>query len=187
MSKKEKKIKIAFIGDKGIGKSTFINNYVKSCNEQTQDKQGNIIITKEFKDRKFKIIISEFNEVADKVQAISDTQCVCIMFDMEDRNSFDNVLDVWLLWLRDTCLYQRPIIILGNYKNKEDDLLVDKNEIDAMIEVSSSKAKFIQIGGLRDEDKVKTIDELITQINENWEKGGFDKNGKANDKKCTVF
>ena len=156
MSKKPISVKVAFLGDKKVGKTTFIKNYAgeKSELKVAKEKGPHFVFNSEIKiddqtSTNFKISIFKFSEKNDKYASIiADCHCVFILFDMSKRESFERLLDCWIVFVRDICKYKGQIIILGNYFNANDFLTTDKDEVNELIEVCEIHGCFIQIGDL---------------------------------------
>ena len=168
MSKKPIPIKVAFLGDKKVGKTTFIKNYAgeESQLKISKEKGPHFIFNTEIKINNeistFKISIFKFSEKNDKyASTISDCHIVFILFDMSKRESFERLLDCWILYVRDVCKYKGQIIILGNYFNENDFLTTDKEEMNNLIEVCEINGQFIEIGNLDNAKKKKEINKII--------------------------
>ncbi len=111
-----------------------------------------------------------------------------MLFDLNNRNSFDNLNEYWLKFLRDDCYCENVIYVLGNYFDKTCPPLTQLCEITDMITKSETRANYIEIGNLSKKEMKDLIDELIKQsYNDEI------KNMKVNDckqdsfKKCLLF
>ena len=168
MSKKPIPVKVAFLGDQKVGKTTFIKNYAgeKSEVKIAKEKGPHFIFNTEIKideeTSTFKISIFKFSEKSDKyTSVIADCHCVFILFDMSKRESFERLLDYWIIYVRDVCKYKSQIIILGNYFNKNDFLTTDKDELKDLIEVCEIRGEFIEIGNLDNSQKKEQLNKII--------------------------
>ena len=194
--KKDKSIKICFLGDEGVGKKEFIENYLSKIDEKNKkrekpdkNKPEGIVITKQIAETKMKISIYQFSEEDEKyINLIQQTQCVFVLFDMSSRDSFDSLLDKWIIWLREQCKFVGLVMILGNYEKKEKDdfLSTNKEEIEEMIKVSEISGRFEEIGNKTNEEKIQLIDMLINEAEEYGKKANLDSK-KGDDKNCIIF
>ena len=194
--KKDKSIKICFLGDEGVGKKEFIENYLSKIDEKNKkrekpdkNKPEGIVITKQIAETKMKISIYQFSEEDEKyINLIQQTQCVFVLFDMSSRDSFDSLLDKWIIWLREQCKFVGLVMILGNYEKKEKDdfLSTNKEEIEEMIKVSEISGRFEEIGNKTNEEKIQLIDMLINEAEEYGKKANLDSK-KGDDKNCLIF
>ena len=194
--KKDKSIKICFLGDEGVGKKEFIENYLSKIDEKNKKKEKpdknkpeGIVITKQIAETKMKISIYQFSEEDEKyINLIQQTQCVFVLFDMSSRDSFDSLLDKWIIWLREQCKFVGLVMILGNYEKKEKDafLTTNKEEIEEMIKVSEISGRFEEIGNKTNEEKIQLIDMLINEAEEYGKKANLDSK-KGDDKNCIIF
>ncbi len=110
---------------------------------------------------------------------------------MNNRNSFDNLNDYWLNFLRDDCCYSNDIYILGNYSTYSSAPLTQVEEINEMIKFSQINANYIEIGNKSKNELNHLIDELILQTIENEKKssktGGDCKGGSMKIDKCILY
>lgn len=162
-----KAIKICFIGDNDEieikNRNKIINNYLQFINYPI-DQKGNKTVKREFNNT---IEELEIHDICEKNETlINESYCVIIVFDMNNYKAFDNVIDCWLIWLRDQCHYNKKIGIIGNYANDLDSIhyRITNDEIYDLIGSSETSSIFIRVGELSDEEKGKKIDELITNI-----------------------
>lgn len=186
MKKKDQHLKIAFLGDKGTGKTTFIDNYKTTCTVKQQKKEIYQTLKKELANQNFHLLIYEFDSSNDdKIQQlVAETCCVFIIFDLTNRDTFNNLLNKWLIWLRDVLKYQGQVFILGNIKNKEKKFLcTDEEEIQELINVSEVPAQYFEIGNLSDEKKNDRVDQLILEAEKEKEK----RTDGSKDKNCIIF
>ena len=175
-------LSITILGEKNVGKSTLINDYITQENiNRTKAKTDHISILKFFDKKWMKLNLYEFSDVPERKKDIANHHCVIIMFDMTNRQSFEDVLDKWIKFLRQIN-YVNTIILFGtkNYNDKEAFPMTDENEINELIKVASINGTFHYIGDKTKEQKNNLIDQLIeTTYNQA-------KNNK-NSKYCIVF
>ena len=188
MSKKPISVKVAFLGDKKVGKTTFIKNYAgeKSELKVAKEKGSHFVFNSEIKiddqtSTNFKISIFKFSEKNDKYASIiADCHCVFILFDMSKRESFERLLDYWILYVRDVCKYKGEIIILGNYFKLNDFLTTDKEEMNDLIDVCGIQGSFIEIGNLSNSQKKEELNKIIENCCKDT-KNAYDQN------ECFIF
>jgi hypothetical protein len=110
------------------------------------------------------------------------------MFDLNNRNSFDNLNDYWLTFIRDDCAFSGDIYILGNYTEDSNSVLTQKEEINDMIDKSGISAKYIEYGNKSKEEIVKMLDDLVIYLQDKEEKSSkTDKNKAESFKNCAIF
>ena len=106
----------------------------------------------------------EFNAKNDKIISyVQNCSVMLIMFDLNNRNSFDNLNDCWLNFLKSDCYYSNDIYILGNYLNKSSAPLTCPEEVIEMIKFSEINANYIEVGNKTSDELNILIDELIFQ------------------------
>ena len=175
-------LNITILGEKNIGKSKLINDYIKQDNiTKTKTKQDFTSIQKTIDGVLMKLNLYEYSDVPERKKDIANHHCVIIMFDMTSREAFEDVLDKWIKFLRQLN-YVNTIILFGtkNYNDKDALPMTDEREINELIEVASINGTFHYIGDKTTEQKNNLIDQLIeTTYNQA-------KNNK-NNKDCVVF
>ena len=115
------KLNISIFGEKNVGKSKLIKDYITEKNfGDLKDKGGYISFNKPFRDgNSMKLNLYEYSDIPDKkIKDIASHQCIIIMFDMTSRKAFEDVLDKWVKFLREI-KYSNSIILFGtiNYNN----------------------------------------------------------------------
>ena len=186
-NKKTVNLKLIILGDKGIGKTTLIKEYLQlpNSNKDKKDKEKErekYTFSQEIDSTQLKITIYEFSERNEKItKDINDCHCVLILFDMSNRKSFENLLDIWLLYLRDICHYKGLVFIFGNHGEKAKPLMTDEDEIKEMIKVSEVKCQFYNIGKNETFENNEIINKLIGDAFE------LSKNSNLNKKDCVIF
>ena len=152
-NKKTVNLKLIILGDKGIGKTTLIKDYLQlqNSNKDNKDKKDKekerekYVFSQEIDSTQLKITIYEFSEKSEKLtKDINDCHCVLIIFDMSNRKSFENLLDNWLLYLRDICHYKGLVFIFGNHFLKKKPLMKIPNYIVDICVLNNNDLKLIE-------------------------------------------
>ena len=175
-------LNITILGEKNIGKSKLINDYIKQDNiTKTKTKQDYTSIQKTIDGVLMKLNLYEYSDVPERKKDIANHHCVIIMFDMTNRQSFEDVLDKWIKFLRQLN-YVNTIILLGtnNYKDNEALPMTDEKEISDLIDIASINGTFHYIGDKTTEQKNQLIDQLI-------ESTYVQAKNNKNDKDCNIF
>lgn len=166
------KMKILLLGDEKVGKSWLLNIFKDSCKKFKEN--GNIIqFEKKIKDSNFQIEILKMSEFrSDKIKKnIENIFCIFIIFDLTNRTSFNNLLEKWIIGIRDSTDYRRNIYILGNIVNHNEVLITDEEEINDLIEISEIKnTKYINIEQLSNKKVVTSIDKMILETKMKYSK-----------------
>ena len=178
------KLNISIFGEKNVGKSKLIKDYITEKNfGDLKDKGGYISFNKPFRDgNSMKLNLYEYSDIPDKkIKDIASHQCIIIMFDMTSRKAFEDVLDKWVKFLREI-KYSNSIILFGtiNYNNPKALPMTDEEEIKELIEVAEIKGIFHDIGNKDSKAKNELIDNLIETSYEEA------KNNMKN-KDCMIF
>ena len=159
------KLNISIFGEKDLGKTTLINDYINEKKYKKKDKNGYISFSKSFRDgNSIKMYLYEFSNIptTNKKDIVSH-QCIIIMFDMTSRSSFEQVLNEWIKFLKEI-KYSNSIILFGTKKyNEEDNRLpkTDEQEIVELIETVKIKGKFYDIMNKNKSEKSNLIESLI--------------------------
>ena len=109
---------------------------------------------------------------------MQDCGVALIIFDLNNRNTFDSLSD-WLKFLKND--YTKDIYLLGNYINVGAPL-TQTEEISEMIIISEMNANYIEIGNKKKEELNVLVDELIYKTHKEEVK-----NAKTNDNKGHSF
>ena len=179
-------LKLVILGDKGLGKSILIDNYLslsKSIKQVKKENYTKISFIKQLPSlEELKIQIRSFSETNDKtlINAINESHCTLILFDMGSRSSFEDLLTKWLIFLREGCHYKGLVFIFGKHQDENQLLKTDEKEINEMIKVSEVECSFFNIADKSNEDINKIIDELIVNSVENAK-------NNQNKKDCYIF
>ena len=191
MSKKGKIIRLCFLSDRLEIGDDFVKNIFEESVLLTDEKTGYQILEKKVDDENYKFQIGKFAEQGEKVEEfISSNAVVFIFLEMTERESFENLVDKWLIWLRDICNFQDMVIIFGEYdiSRESKSFMVDKEEINSMIEMSKMRAKFIEIGGLDKEEVIKIVDNVIKEAVEMYKNNKkLDEFEGGSTRKCVIF
>ena len=190
-SKKIPNLKITLLGQKNIGKSELVKEYMNSSKsikptkkDKDIEKENKISFIKEFESSqfKFKISINKYSEKSEKIiNNVNESHCVIIIFDMSSRKSFEKLLDDWLIFLRDSCNYKGKVFIFGKHYNVNEPLMTDEDEINEMIRVSEVNCKFYNIGKNDTSQNNAIFDKLINTALE------YEKANSVNKKDCNIF
>ena len=91
----------------------------------------------------------EYSDVPERKKDIGNHHCVIILFDMTNRQSFEDILDKWIKFLRQVN-YSNTIILFGtkNYNDKDALPMTDDKEINDLIDVDQINGTFPQSFGL---------------------------------------
>ncbi len=158
-------LNITIFEEKNISKLNLIETYIndRKYGDRKTKKDG-LSFVKTFKDgNSMKLNVYEFSDIPDKkAKDIANHQCVIIMFDMTSRESFENILDKWIKFLRDI-KYTNSIILFGTVNPQDKDALpmTDAEEIQYLIEVTDIKGQFYDIGNKSEKERCDLIDQLI--------------------------
>ena len=114
-----------------------------------------------------------------------------IMFDMNNRESFDNLNEEWLGYLR-TAYYTNQIFILGNYADagNRSSLLTTNDEIKDMVGKSQTGGKYLEIGNKANNEIAEEMDGIIYRIYEDEAKKNKCSGSRAESFKidrCNIF
>ena len=177
------KLNISILGEKDIGKTTLINDYINVNNFQKKEKAGHISFSKSFRDgNSMKLYLYEFSNIPTNKKDLVSNQCIIIMFDMTSRSSFEQVLNEWIKFLKEI-KYNNSIILFGTKKfNEEGNRLpkTDEQEITELIEIAKIKGKFYDIMNKNQKEKTDLIDSLIETSYE-------EAKNNMNKKDCIIF
>ena len=163
-------IKLLFLGDLHVGKSSFIHRYIedKFTNDRmtTTDldlKTADIII----EDKNIRVQLwdtagqERYKSISKNL--ISRVQGILILFDITNENSFTN-LNAWLKTIKDQD-GKMPIIMVGNKCDLEEKRVVKKE--DAKTFAKNEKMKYIETSCKTGENVKNTIDIFCKHIMKN--------------------
>ena len=171
----EKKVKIGIIGYNKVGKSTLINDFISSSNENEDVKAGGnqiyylapenknkIVFDRTIDEKKYKVYFYEFNYYDDKMLPfLQECMTVVLIFDLNNRESFDNLFE-WFKFLKENYKGDnKKIYLYGNYKYGSTNLLTGQDEINDSMTFDKIDAEYIDIGIKNTEEKNKLLDNLI--------------------------
>ena len=97
---------------------------------------------------------------------------------MTKRQSFIDILDKWIKYLREM-KYVNQIILFG-IGNKDELIMTDDKEINYLIEITNIKGKFHDLRSMDKDAICKLIDKLIVEIFEKAQ-------NNPNKKDCNIF
>ena len=100
---------------------------------------------------------------------------------MTSRESFENILDKWIKFLREI-KYSNSIILFGTINPDDKDALAmtDPEEIQYLIEVTEIKGQFYDIRNKSEKEKFDLIDQLIETSYE-------EAKNNMNKKDCNIY
>ena len=158
-------LNITIFGEKNIGKSQLINDYIAQENiSKTKIKPDFISIQKTIDNVLMKLNLYEFSDVPERKKDIANHHCIIIMFDMTSRQSFEDVLDKWVKFLREVKYYNNIILFGTNNPDNKDALpMTDEEEVKSLIDVAEIKGDFYDIGNKNVNEKCDLIDNLIEE------------------------
>ena len=93
-------------------------------------------------------------------EAISLCHVALILFDLTNRQSFENILDNCILWLRDTCGFDRKILLIG-FRPNDHPKVVKEKEISDLIEISSIQATYFDFSSADEDRKIALLDDTF--------------------------
>ena len=162
---KKLSLNITIFGGENIKKLELIHTYINNGKfGETKNKKDGISFVKTFKDsNSMKLKIYEYSDIPDKkAKDIANNQCIIIMFDMTERESFEDILDKWIKFLREI-KYSNTIILFGTNNPNDKNALpkTDSEEINYLIDVTGIKGKFYDIGNKNEKEICELIDTLI--------------------------
>ena len=165
---------------KNIPKLELFGKYISDNSKSKNIKEGISIVKKFSDDKSVKLNIYEYYETK-KVKDIDKIHCVIIVFDMTNREAFEDILNKWVKFLRDKN-YKGHIILLGtnNSDNKNDLPMTDAEEATYLIEVAELNAEFYDIRDTGDKEISKLIDDLIVTAYNNYK-------NNMNNKNCIIY
>jgi hypothetical protein len=99
------------------------------------------------------------NPAAEAMSAITKSSLVIIVFDLNIRESFEEII-TWTNFIRRTCNYDSKIYLFGNYSDSND-LLTEASDIDDVIKTSEQISEYFDIGKLNMNDTINLVDKLI--------------------------
>ena len=175
-------LNITVFGEENVGKSKLINDYINQKNITKKKLKSDYITFQKSIDKvPTTLNLYEYSEVPERKKDIGNHHCVIILFDMTNRQSFEDILDKWIKFLRQLN-YSNTIILFGtkNYDDTEALPMTDEKEINDLIDVASINGTFHYIGDKSTEEKNQLIDQLIESTYNQA------KNNK-NNKDCVIF
>ena len=137
--KQEKKIpnvKVALVGDSGVGKSSIIGRYVSGMFFTNCQSTAGPSFSKKIYEKDGKMICLNIWDTVgqEKFRAIGknfykDAYIICLVFDITQRKSFENIKEVWYPDIKKHGEKYIILSIIGNKCDKYEDENVDEKEI----------------------------------------------------------
>ena len=148
-------MKIILLGDEKVGKTSLYNKYVNgkfpeqySLSKSTQFKKLNLNINGEVYN--LQLWDTPGNEQKHKIymSIYLNSNGVIILFDITNKNSFDNVFNKWIpnffnfFQTKQIELKDFPIIILGNFNDLSDKRTISKQEVQGKLKEIAKYTNF---------------------------------------------
>ena len=175
-------VKVALVGDSGVGKSSIIGRYVTgmfltNCQSTTSPSFSKKIYEKEGKS----ICLNLWDTVGqERFRALGknfykDAYIICLVFDVTQRQSFENIKEVWYPDIKKNGEKYIILSIIGNKYDKFEDENVDENEVKSFAEEIGALCFLVSaLNGNK-------IDNLFDTLAENYLNSEFkDKNDEKN-------
>lgn len=167
-----------------IKKEVFI--YLKFKNK----KLDKTTIEKTINRINFRIKVYEVNEPVRHYDYIKNTAFIFIIFDFLSRESFEDIVEIWKVYLIDTVGYSNKLFLLGNYF-KEGEKLTEKNEIDELLkeieEEKGVKIEYFDIGAYQDQKLVELFDDKIYKMYLEMTKNSKSSKSNHDSGSCSAF
>ena len=134
-------VKVALVGDSGVGKSSIIGRYVSgmffdNCQTTTGPSFSKKIYEKEGKS----ICLNLWDTVGqERFRALGknfykDAYIICLVFDITQKQTFENIKEVWYPDIKKHGEKYIILSIIGNKCDKVEDENVDENEVTSFAE-----------------------------------------------------
>jgi small GTP-binding protein len=134
-------VKVALVGDSGVGKSSIIGRYVSgmffdNCQTTTGPSFSKKIYEKEGKS----ICLNLWDTVGqERFRALGknfykDAYIICLVFDITQKQSFENIKEVWYPDIKKHGEKYIILSIIGNKCDKVEDENVDEKEVTSFAE-----------------------------------------------------
>ena len=140
-------IKLLVLGDLSVGKTSFIYRFTEDKFDEEQIpttgldlKTADIILN----NKKIRIQIwdtagqEKFNSITKNL--ILRVQGIILLFDLTNKESFEN-LNSWIKIIRDYCGNKMQILILGNKKDLEEQIVINEEDINSFSKSVKIKIK----------------------------------------------
>lgn len=175
-------VKLALVGDSGVGKSSIIGRYVSgmffpNCQTTTGPSFSKKLYEKEGKT----ICLNIWDTVGqERYRSIGknfykDAYIICLVFDITQRQSFENIKEVWYPEIKKNGEKYVILSIIGNKYDKVEDEIIDEKEINSFAEEIG--ALCFLVSALNGEN----IDNLFDTLAENYLNSELkDKNDEKN-------
>lgn len=163
------KLKFAIIGDKGSGKTTFINTF-KENNNSMQDNhikeiKGTLVLDKNKVNRVFDVSFAEIDDIDRNIDSLRKVHCIFIASNLDKKENYDSVIKVLRLFLEKRI--EVNITLLGNVLTSKttyfDDLDLIKNDYQEVISDFNKDLKVNDFFPLKFNNK-EEINEVIAKV-----------------------
>ena len=168
MSSKELNLKLILIGDSNVGKTTILLNYIQNdFNEFMNPTLGleNRVKIVDIKGFKAKVQIwdtagqEKFNALTQ--QFFRNTDGILLIFDLTDKNSFNNIKK-WLIDVKANSDHSIKKILIGNKADMKDQICVTKTMIDNFC--NEKKLKYMEVSAKNNQNVSNAFETLINEI-----------------------
>ena len=168
MSSNELNLKLILIGDSNVGKTTILLNYIQNdFNEFMNPTLGleNRVKIVDIQGFKAKVQIwdtagqEKFNALTQ--QFFRNTDGILLIFDLTDKNSFNNIKK-WLNDVKANSDHSIKKILIGNKSDMKDQICVTKNMIDNFC--NEKELKYMEVSAKNNENVSNAFETLINEI-----------------------
>ena len=179
-------IKVTLIGDSSVGKTSIINRYCKNIFDQSIGSTLGANYSQKIIEKDGKKIRLDLWDTAgqEKYRAIGrhfyrESFIVCLVYDITNKNSFENIKSIWYPELMEHGEKLKIISLIGNKNDKYLEEEVDEKSVKEFadeIQAVYKKTSALDNTGIED-----LFDELISKYIK--EIGGFENSNAGNDQK----
>ena len=179
-------IKVTLIGDSSVGKTSIINRFCKNIFDQNLSSTLGANYSQKIIEKDGKNIRLDLWDTAgqEKYRAIGrhfyrESFIVCLVYDITNKNSFENIKSIWYPELMEHGEKLKIIGLIGNKNDRYLDESVDEKNVKEFadeIQALYKKTSALDNTGIED-----LFDELVSKYIE--EIGGFDNSNAGNDTK----
>ena len=179
-------IKVTLIGDSSVGKTSIINRYCKNIFDQSIGSTLGANYSQKIIEKDGKKIRLDLWDTAgqEKYRAIGrhfyrESFIVCLVYDITNKNSFENIKSIWYPELMEHGEKLKIISLIGNKNDKYLEEEVDEKSVKEFadeIQAVYKKTSALDNTGIED-----LFDELVSKYIK--EIGGFENSNAGNDQK----
>ena len=176
-------IKVTLIGDSSVGKTSIINRYCKNIFDQSIGSTLGANYSQKIIEKDGKKIRLDLWDTAgqEKYRAIGrhfyrESFIVCLVYDITNKNSFENVKSIWYPELMEHGEKLKIIGLIGNKNDKYLEEDVDEKSVKEFVD--EIQAVFKKTSALDNTGIEDLFDELISKYMK--EIGGFENSNAGN-------